>query len=236
MEIRTAIPVKSKRRATEKLPRKRRTQEERSETNSAAQLIDAAVSCLSELGYIEATVGVVAARAGVSRGAVQHHFGSRAELMTAVVDDLGLALSRTKDVPTDLAIGDRVSQSINQTWQLLRSPHFKAVVQIWLAMQAEKKVFGAVKTKVTLIENELDRQWLALFNDVKLPTRQIKVRSTLSLVTLRGLSLRNTYRQEQSANSDEIETLKAMVTTALSQQLIGTAGKPERTICARRTA
>ena len=85
-------------------------------------------------------------------------------------------------------------------------------------MQAEKKVFGAVKTKVTLIENELDRQWLALFNDVKLPTRQIKMIRHVVLATLRGLSLRNTYRQEQSANSDEIETLKAMVTTALSQR------------------
>ena len=103
------------------------------------------MSCLSELGYIEATVGVVASRAGVSRGAVQHHFGSRAELLIAVVDDLGLALSRTKDIPSNLPIGERVSRSIHQTWQLLRSPHFKAVVQIWLAMQADKKVFGAVR-------------------------------------------------------------------------------------------
>jgi len=180
------------------------------------QLIAAAVSCLSELGYIEATVGVVATRAGVSRGAVQHHFGSRAELLIAVVDDLGLALSRTKEIPSNLPIGKRVSQSIDQTWQLLRSPHFKAVVQIWLAMQADKKIFGAVRTKVTLIEDELDKKWLALFRDVKLPTRQIAMVRHVVLATLRGLSLRNTYRREQSANSDEIETLKAMVVAALS--------------------
>src|SRR4051794_27668111 len=144
--------------------KKRRTQEERSEA-TRGQLIEAAVSCLSELGYLEATVAVVATKAGVTRGAVQHHFGSRADLLIAVVDDLGLALSRSKEIPSDLPIAERVSQSIDQTWHLLRSPHFKAVVQIWLAMQAERKVFAAVKAKVAHIEDELDRKWLQLFSD-----------------------------------------------------------------------
>jgi two-component system phosphate regulon sensor histidine kinase PhoR len=63
---------------------------------------------------------------------------------------------------------------------------------------------------VTLIEDELDRKWLALFGDVKLPTRQIAMVRHVVLATLRGLSLRNTYRREQSANSDEIETLKTL--------------------------
>ena len=197
--------------------KKRRTQEERSET-TRAQLIDAAVSCLSELGYLESTVAVVAGRAGVSRGAVQHHFGSRAELLIAVVDDLGLALSRTKEIATDIPIRERVSQSIDQTWQLLRSPHFKAVVQIWLAMQSDKTVLAAVRTKVAKIEDELDKKWLRLFADVRLQTKQISVIRHVVLGTLRGLSLRHTYRQEQSANSGEIEMLKTMVTAALTQR------------------
>ena len=57
-----------------------------------------------------------------------------------------------------------------------------------------------------------------LFGDVNLPTRQIAMVRHVVLATLRGLSLRNTYRQERSANSDEIEMLKAMVTAALSSR------------------
>jgi AcrR family transcriptional regulator len=197
--------------------KKRRTQVERSEA-TRGQLIEAAVSCLSELGYLQATVGVVASRAGVSRGAVQHHFGSRADLLVAVVDDLGIALSRSKDIPPGLSIRERVSMSIDQTWQLLRSPHFKAVVQIWLAMQSDKKVFGATKAKVAHIESELDKKWLRLFADVHLPTKQITMARHVALATLRGLSLRNTYTQEASASAPEIETLKAMVTVALTQR------------------
>ena len=176
------------------------------------------MSCLSELGYLQATVGVVASRAGVSRGAVQHHFGSRADLLVAVVDDLGIALSRSKDIPPGLSIPDRVSMSIDQTWQLLRSSHFKAVVQIWLAMQSDKKVFAAIKAKVAHIEDELDKKWLGLFADVRLPTKQVTMARHVALATLRGLSLRNIYRQEESASSGEIEALKSMVTAALARR------------------
>jgi AcrR family transcriptional regulator len=197
--------------------KKRRTQEERSEA-TRGQLIEAAVTCLSELGYLEATVGVVASRAGVSRGAVQHHFGSRADLLIAVVDDLGIALSRSKDIPPDLSIPDRISMSIDQTWQLLGSPHFKAVVQIWLAMQSEKKVFAAVKAKVAHIEDVLDKKWLGLFPDVRLPPKQVTMIRHVALATLRGLSLRSTYRQEQAASSGEIEALKVMVTAVLTRR------------------
>lgn len=197
--------------------KKRRTQEQRSEA-TRGQLIEAAIACLSELGYLEATVAVVASRAGVSRGAVQHHFGSRADLLTAVVDDLGLALSRTKEISSDLPIRERVNESIDQAWQLLRSPHFRAVVQVWLAMQSDKAIFGAVRAKVTHIEDELDKKWLRLFDDVRLPTKQISMVRHVVLATLRGLSLRNIYRQEQAANAAEIEMLKSMVTAALTQR------------------
>jgi AcrR family transcriptional regulator len=154
----------------------------------------------------------------VSRGAVQHHFGSRADLLTAVVDDLGLALSRTKEISSDLPIRERVNESIDQAWQLLRSPHFRAVVQVWLAMQSDKAIFGAVRAKVTHIEDELDKKWLRLFDDVRLPTKQISMVRHVVLATLRGLSLRNIYRQEQAANAAEIEMLKSMVTAALTQR------------------
>ena len=64
--------------------RLRRTQEERTlETRSA--LMEAAVGAVHRLGYGGATTAIIADEAGVSRGALTHHFGSRAELMATVV-------------------------------------------------------------------------------------------------------------------------------------------------------
>jgi Ca2+-transporting ATPase len=67
-------------------------------------------------------------------------------------------------------------------------------------------------------KDELDKKWLRLFDDVRLPTKQISMVRHVVLATLRGLSLRNIYRQEQAANAAEIEMLKSMVTAALTQR------------------
>src|SRR5436309_11852144 len=96
--------VKAEPRGPSRRKHKRRTQEERSAT-TRRRLIDAAVECLNESGYLEATLEVVAARAGVSRGAVQHHFGSRNDLLIAVVEDFGLALSEIDPIDRQLPPG-----------------------------------------------------------------------------------------------------------------------------------
>lgn len=64
--------------------RSRRTQAERSaETRKA--LIEATISLLCRLGYSGTTTTLVAEEAGVSRGAYQHQFNNRTELIIAVV-------------------------------------------------------------------------------------------------------------------------------------------------------
>lgn len=70
-------------------PRARRTQEERS-ASTQGRLIDAAIECLCDLGYADTTTGAVVERAGLSRGALLHHFRTREALMRAV----GVEISR----------------------------------------------------------------------------------------------------------------------------------------------
>src|SRR5436190_24102435 len=63
----------------------RQPQQDRSHA-TRKRLLEAAVECLAELGWTGTTVAVVAERAGVSRGAAQHHFPTREDLVTAAVD------------------------------------------------------------------------------------------------------------------------------------------------------
>ena len=62
----------------------RRTQAERSAT-TRARILDAAVNCLFAAGYGATTTVSVAAAAAVSRGAMLHHFPSKADLMLATL-------------------------------------------------------------------------------------------------------------------------------------------------------
>ena len=85
----------------------RRTQAERSET-MRARILTAAVTCLFEHGYGATTTVSVAATAGVSRGAMLHHFPSKADLMLA-------ALSHILDL--DAANFQRAADGIDDPWE-----------------------------------------------------------------------------------------------------------------------
>src|SRR4051812_17149835 len=64
-----------------------RTQQQRREETRRA-LLDAAVESLIEVGFARTTTLEVQHRADVSRGALLHHFPSKAELLVAAVDHL----------------------------------------------------------------------------------------------------------------------------------------------------
>jgi AcrR family transcriptional regulator len=51
-----------------------------------AALIDAASTLFAERGYHDSSVAEIGTRAGVSRGLVNHHFGSKDNLLTAVIE------------------------------------------------------------------------------------------------------------------------------------------------------
>ena len=53
-----------------------------------ALLLDAAIDSLAEVGYRNASISDIAARAGVTRGAQVHHFRTRAELFVQVIEYL----------------------------------------------------------------------------------------------------------------------------------------------------
>lgn len=75
---------------------KRKDQEPSQEISWQAQksamtrdrILDAAINCFVELGYTHVTTAKVASSAGVSRGAMLHHFPSKTELIQASVEYL----------------------------------------------------------------------------------------------------------------------------------------------------
>jgi AcrR family transcriptional regulator len=66
-------------------PRGRRTQEERTEATTAA-LVTAARELFAEDGYAATSLDAVVARAGVTKGALYHHFDSKRSLFLAVFE------------------------------------------------------------------------------------------------------------------------------------------------------
>lgn len=65
----------------------RRTQAER-RAATISKLVDATIEAIAEIGYHNASLGEISARAGVSKGAIFRHFESRTDLVVAAADEV----------------------------------------------------------------------------------------------------------------------------------------------------
>lgn len=68
------------------LPRTRRTQQER-RTSAEAKLLQSAMELIAEQGAGRTSLAQIGERAGFSRGIVNHHFGTKAELVRRVITE-----------------------------------------------------------------------------------------------------------------------------------------------------
>lgn len=130
-----------------KQPRSRATRE---------RLLEAAVATLAESGWARTTAGTVAARAGVSRGAVQHHFPTHGDLVTAAIRHMAdIRLEEIRSATPALPAGPaRVRRILDQLLRLYTGPLFTAALQVW----SEAAVDADLKARVIPLERVLARE------------------------------------------------------------------------------
>ncbi|MGC4915134.1 TetR/AcrR family transcriptional regulator [Streptomyces albogriseolus] len=118
------------------------------------RLLEAAVACLAEHGWAGSTVSVVAERAGVSRGAAQHHFPTREDLFTAAVEYVAEERSTALRAlfPDGAAAHDRRAV-VAALVGLYTGPLFRAALHLWVAASNEEQL----RSRVTELELRVGR-------------------------------------------------------------------------------
>lgn len=121
--------------------RRHRTQAERSE-HTRELLLDATIECLVELGYARTTVHEICLRAGLSRGAQQHHFTTKAELMASAMQHLFARLSQEMITSAErLPRGpERLTKGIDLLWQAYSGTLSTAAMELWVAARTDPEL------------------------------------------------------------------------------------------------
>jgi AcrR family transcriptional regulator len=169
----------------------REPQQDRSRA-TRARLLEAAVTCLAELGYQASTVAVVAERAGVSRGAAQHHFPTRDALFTAALEHMTAA--RAHELQTRFAAlpgrTANTTEIVEAVFGLYTGTVFRAALALWLAATGEPALHDQVIPLEARIGRETHRAVVAMLGaDEHRPGVRETVQATLDLA--RGLGLAN---------------------------------------------
>jgi len=113
--------------------RARRSHAERT-AETRERVIAAVVQSIAELGYQRTTSAQIARRAGVTWGAVQHHFGDKDGILIAALEaSFQRFAEQLADVPApEESLPTRVSRFVDRSWQHFGSAHYRSTFEILL--------------------------------------------------------------------------------------------------------
>lgn len=168
----------------------RRTQEERS-SETRSRLLDATVTCLLELGYQGTTTSAVQERAGVSRGALMHHYSSKADLLVASVRHLARQRgANLRDQARRLPDGeDRIGQAIDLLWEMFTGPLFTANLELWAAARTDEELRVAIVESERGLRSDLHAVMVDLFGPKAAAEPSFAEAIELTLQFMRGAAL-----------------------------------------------
>lgn len=196
-------------------PRARRTQAERSAA-TRARIVRAVVDCVAELGIQRATASAIARRAGVTWGAVQHHYGGKDGILGAVLDDtFARFAARFNDFPVALPLPARAARFVDCAWGHFGSTHYRTTLDILLHALPAQTAQGAPVLQQRMLD-AWDALWRRIFADHPLARRRRAVLAQYTVSVLTGLA---THRVLQGPNATEPRPQLALLAATLVDEL-----------------
>lgn len=192
------------------------------------KLLEAAVDCLAEYGWTGTTVSVVAERAGVSRGAAQHHFPAREDLVMAAVSHVTeVRLEEIRAQASTLPMGSgRTEVVVDILVRLYTGAVFRAALQLWVAASSDPALRARVVPVEARVGREAHRLALELLGvDESVPGVRETVQATLDMA--RGLGLANVLTDDGNRRARIVRQWARTLDAVLEPETGGTDNPDE---------
>ena len=165
-----------------------------------ATICDATIASLAAVGYAETSINRVAAMADFSKGAVQHHFPTKEDLIAATVDALLLRTvqSRGKTPAT-------VEDALLSAWQrFINTPAYRALMEVLNAARTDMALQQRISSELLDWGQKLDRQSLASYQAVSGDDDEVVMLLNMTRSFMRGLLVQEQYGVGAAATLDYV--------------------------------
>lgn len=156
--------------------------------NTRAQLIEATIRCLVKYGYANTTTPRVAQEAGLSRGAMMHHFENGAALIKATIIELHekrlRAFKRTAEAPEH-----SVEDLVNAYWRQVQKPAFTAFHELAVAARTDSELTRLMNPLQKEFRERFNAQAELLFPEWREATAEFDLAMSLSMTILEGMAV-----------------------------------------------
>jgi len=212
-----------------------RTQQQRREETRRA-LLDAAVESLIEVGFARTTTLEVQRRANVSRGALLHHFPSKAELLVAAVDHLAEMRAREmKAFASQLPSASEADQApgadartdvvLGLLWQCFSGTFFKVSMELRTAARTDPELRRVLTVAERSLRERIVAQSRTLFGRAVAEHENLERALDLTLQLMIGAAMSSVLHGDTSRLDELIDDWKALFPLVLANA--GGAGAAE---------
>src|SRR5262245_30218349 len=207
-----------------------RTQQQRRDETRRA-LLDAAVESLIEVGFARTTTLEVQRRADVSRGALLHHFPSKAELLVAAVDHLAekraaemkAFASQLPPETADVGGGEpapggdaRTDAVLGLLWQCFSGTFFKVSMELRTAARTDPELRRVLTAAERSLRDRIVAQSRTLFGRAVAEHPGLERALDLTLQLMIGAAMTSVLHGQSSQLDDLIDDWKALFPLVLA--------------------
>jgi AcrR family transcriptional regulator len=191
--------------------RPRRTQAERS-AEATEKLLAAASACLTRYGYAATSITEIAEQAGMSRGALQHHFETKADLLFAVFARFSASLVAALEMVDErLPVPARAEAMVRALWARFADPGYSAMLELMVGSRSEALLWKRVCRRRDSDGEAMMAAMEKLFADTGHTARHLADTLGFTTATLRGLALYRLFVSDADFYANAIDWLAGAV-------------------------
>lgn len=164
------------------------TQQSLKSAQTRARLIDATIRCIVKFGYANTTTPQVAAEAGLSRGAMLHHFENGAAMIKATIVELHEKRLRAFRRAAETTDHD-ASTMVSTYWRQLQKPAFVAFHELALAARTNADLARILQPLQIEFRQKFNSQAVQLFPEWQSDPVSFDLAMTLSQTMLEGMAI-----------------------------------------------
>ena len=180
------------------------------------RLLETTIRSLAQHGWEASTVGFIATEAGISRGAIQHHFRTREDLILAALESMFEERAALLDaLPEPDGTGpDRVHAVVTGLVETIGGELFRAALQVWTAAAADPKLRVAVVPLEKRFARGVHRRAVRLLGaDDADPEVRALIQATLDMA--RGLALADVLTDDSRRRARVVRAWSSRLAAAL---------------------
>lgn len=161
-------------------------------------ICEATIASLVEVGYAETSLNRVAAAAQFSKGALQHHFPTKEDLIAATLDRL---LARPFQPASPDKAPKTVDDALMTAWlRFINTPPYRALMEILNAARTDETLQARISEDLVKWGRAMDDQSLKMYAARSGDDEEVVMLLNMTRSFMRGLLIQEQYGSDQERN------------------------------------